>query len=85
MMFKVQTINSRPEARGQRRRRLAATASALALTVLLAGNVAARQLARDDGGSAALVTPKLDSRSVAGLQFKLKLATTAGYRILVFG
>lgn len=84
-MFKVQTINFRPGARGQRSRRLTATAGVLALTVLLTGNVAARQLADDNGGSAPLVTPKLDSRSVASLQFKHKMATNAGYRILVFG
>ena len=66
-------------------RRLAGLASAVALTVLLTGNVAAYQLDRDDHGSSPLVTPRVYVSTVSAQWISLKLATTAGHKILVFG
>jgi hypothetical protein len=65
--------------------RLTAPAFALALAVLITGNAAAVQLARDDNNNARLVTPMLETRIVSSQQLKLKLATKAGHSILVFG
>jgi hypothetical protein len=69
--------------RAQLGRRLGASVSAVALAVLLTGNVAARPLDREDHGSGALVSPRLNS-SISGQWTKFKLATHAGYRVLVF-
>lgn len=66
-------------------RRLAGLGCAFALTVLLTGNVAAYQLDRDDTGKTALVTPRLQTPSVSGQWLALKLATTTGHQILVYG
>ncbi len=66
-------------------RRIAASASALALVMLLTGNVAASRLERDDQGNGALVTPRLNPTVVSRQWISLKLATSAGYRILVYG
>ena len=74
-MFAVQSTSSR---------RLSALACALTLAVLLTGNVAARQLDRDDTGQAPLVTPRLNV--VTSSQWtRFKLATPAGHTILVYG
>ncbi len=66
-------------------RRLSGLVGALALTMLLTGNVAAYQLGRDDQGHAQLVTPRAPVTTVSGQWMSLKLATTAGHKILVFG
>lgn len=66
-------------------RRLAGLGCGIALTVLLSGNVAAFQLDRDDGGTVPLVTPRLQTQSVTGQWIALKLTTTAGHSILVYG
>ena len=66
-------------------RRLAGLGCALALTVLLTGHVAAYQLDRDDSGKTALVTPRLQTPSVSSQWLALKLATTAGHQVLVYG
>lgn len=62
-------------------RRSVGPVCALALAVLVAGNVAAIELERDNPGSAGVVTPGLDFLDL--IQFKLR--TTAGYNVLVFG
>ena len=66
-------------------RRLAGLGSAFALTVLLTGNVAAYQLDRDDSSKTALVTPRLQTPSASSRWMALKLATTTGHLILVYG
>lgn len=66
-------------------RRFSGSIGALALAVLLTGNVAAYQLDRDDQGSAQLVTPRVSVTTVSGQWISLKLATTAGHKILVYG
>ncbi len=64
-------------------RRFTAPACALALVLLLAGNVAARELPGDAQGCLA-VGPCLD-RSIEDLHLRHKLATNAGYDALVRG
>jgi hypothetical protein len=66
-------------------RRLSGPVGALALAMLLTGNVAAYQLSRDDQGSAQLVTPRVTVPTVSGQWISLKLATNAGHKFLVFG
>jgi hypothetical protein len=66
-------------------RRIAASASALTLAVLLTGNVAAAPLPWEDHGHGALVTPRLDPTVISRHWTRLKLATPAGYKILVYG
>lgn len=63
---------------------LRALVCALAMTLLVAGNVAASQLPTDQGGAGAAVDPRLDM-SIRNLHLRFKLATTAGYDILVRG
>ena len=70
---------------GRISRRLTGLGCAFALTVLLTGNVAAYQLDRDDQGIGPLVTPRVNVPTVSGQWLSLKLATTAGHRILVYG
>jgi hypothetical protein len=60
-------------------------ASALALVALLSGNVAAYQLAGDDGRREPLVTPKVSTHTATSQQFRFKLETKDGRRILEFG
>jgi hypothetical protein len=67
------------------RRRWSALGGALAVAVLLSGNVAAFQLVRDDGGNQPLVTPKVSKKAAVGQQLRFKLATPAGYDALVRG
>ena len=64
-------------------RRFTAPACALALVLLLAGNVAARALPGDARGCLS-VGPCLD-RSIEDLHLRHKLATNAGYDALVRG
>ena len=64
-------------------RRLSAVACALALAVLLSGNVAAFQLERDNTGPASLVTPKFNPASGSSQWMRFKLSTSAGYKTLV--
>lgn len=71
--------------RSSRFHRLAGLGSAVALSVLLTGNVAAYQLDRDDGGTVPLVTPRLETPNVTIEWLAFKLATTAGHKILVYG
>jgi hypothetical protein len=66
-------------------RRLTGPVCAVALAVLLAGNVAAAQLASDAGGQSALVTPKAGTRISSSQLFKLKVATYAGRFVLERG
>jgi hypothetical protein len=66
----------------QATRRVSAIVSALVSVLLLAGNVAAVQLAGDDNRTTPIVTPKLETR-IADLHLRFKLATKAGYEILV--
>ena len=68
---------------GRATRRITQPACALALVMLLAGNVAARELPGDGPGCLA-VGPCLD-RSVKDLHLRHKLATKAGYDVLVRG
>ena len=84
-MFKGTATAQRRGTKAQFNRRLAASASALALAVLLTGNVAAYQLERDDHGNGALVTPRLNPSMASGQWLRLKLATTAGHKVLVYG
>jgi hypothetical protein len=65
-------------------RRVIALTCAIALTPLVAGNVAAYQMRTDQGTGGAAVDPRLDM-SVSDIQLRFKLATTAGYDILVRG
>jgi hypothetical protein len=64
-------------------RRLAAPACAIAMAVLLAGNVAAIELVREDDGP--LATPRPNPVLDSGWLLPFKLATTAGYHVLVYG
>jgi len=66
-------------------RRLSAIASAIALVVLLTGNVAAFQLEGDGTRTATLVTPKLSSVNGPSQWMRFKLSTSAGHKILVDG
>jgi hypothetical protein len=84
-MFSGQVLAIRRRGRASWRPRFTASAGALALAVLLSGNVAASQLSRDGGSEGPLVTPKSSSSDVATLLFRLKLATTAGYEVAVRG
>ena len=59
----------------------AEAAGALVLVLLLAGNVAARELPADGDGCLS-VGPCLD-RSIEDLHLRLKLTTNAGYDALV--
>jgi hypothetical protein len=68
---------------GRAIQRLSGPACALALVLLLAGNVAARELPGDGQGCLA-AGPCLD-RSIKDLHVRHKLATKAGYDILVRG
>jgi hypothetical protein len=68
-----------------RARRLSGAACAVTLAVLLTGNVAAVQLDREDRGDAVLVTPRHNQLIASSQWMTFKLATTAGYRVLVFG
>jgi hypothetical protein len=66
-------------------RRFTGALNALALAVLLTGNVAAYQVDREDRGVGPLVTPRVHVSTSSGLWLSRKLATTAGHRILVYG
>lgn len=66
-------------------RRLSGPVGALALAVLLTGNVAAYQLNRDDQRGVQLVTPRVNVPTASGQWINLKLATTAGRNALVYG
>jgi hypothetical protein len=68
---------------GRAARRFTAPACALALVLLMAGNVAARELPADAQGCLD-VGPCLD-RSIEDLHLRHKLATNAGYDALVRG
>ena len=59
-------------------------ACAIALTLLVGGNVAAYQMRTDQGSGGAAVDPRLDM-SIKDLHFRFKLATKAGYDIFVRG
>lgn len=61
--------------------RLSASASAIALVMLLAGNVAAVQLDRDPGASNTN-TCQGASRNVHDQHLRLKLVTTAGCNVI---
>lgn len=82
-MIATQTTFGRLGKPGRATRRLTALASALTLSVILAGNVAARELPGDTQGCLA-VGPCLD-RSIEDLHLRHKLATRAGYDALVRG
>ena len=82
-MFKVRTTGTHLRQTRRVHTRLAASASAIALVLLLTGNVSGRHLALDSGRTP-LVTPK-QSRPVVGVQLRSKLATHAGRNVLEHG
>jgi hypothetical protein len=81
-MLTSRTTVPRQRNPGHHFRHLTAPACALALVLLLAGNVAAHELTGDSGASAA--GPRLD-RSIENLHLRFKLATNAGHDVLVRG
>lgn len=79
-----------PSRRHRRSSRLVTTftalASALAMSIVLGGTVAARQLIDDDQGDVLLISPNRVQPPMSGAQrIEFKLRTTAGYNILVNG
>ncbi len=68
---------------------VSALACAIALTVLVGSNVAAYQLETDQGTGGAAVDPRLDiprlDMSIKDLHLRFKLATKAGYDVVVGG
>jgi hypothetical protein len=66
-------------------RRVVAMAAGVALIGAVAGNAAAYQLRRDDAIKAPLVTPRLDRQTGLGRHLQLKLRTTTGRSILIYG
>jgi hypothetical protein len=82
-MARSQTTGTHPRQSRRIHRRLSAPASAVALAMLLAGNVSGAQLVREDTQEP-LVTPRL-SRPLAALQLQFKLATHAGRTVLERG
>ena len=83
-MFTSQTTVRRHGTPARRSRWLAAPACALAL-LMLAGNAAAVPLVRDDARSTRLVEPGPDPVLASNWLLPFKLATPAGYSVLVFG
>jgi hypothetical protein len=81
MLFTSRTTILRRSKTHHTNRRLAEAAGALVLVLLLAGNVAARELPGDGDGCLS-VGPCLD-RSIQDLHLRLKLTTKAGYDALV--
>ena len=84
-MFNVHATGPRHGIPSRRNRRIFGAACSVALAVLLTGNVAAFQLTRDDWGSGPLVEPGPTPVLGSSQLLSLKLATTAGYNVLVFG
>lgn len=67
-------------------RRITALAGALALVAALSGNVAAYPLVDDDSRNRSpLVTPRLDRPTGPSLHMVLKLRTTNGRNVLIYG
>jgi hypothetical protein len=64
--------------------RFSTLACAIALTLLVASNVAAYQLRTDQPSGGASVDPRLDL-SIGNQHLRFKLATNAGYDVLVRG
>jgi hypothetical protein len=85
-MFTGFSTTGRKETSTRSGARVAAIACALALTVSLAGNAAAYQLERDDSlDRAPLVTPKFNPQNGLSQHIVLKLRTTIGRQVLMFG